>query len=53
MKTIPDTYLNRLTGKGWKVEIDSKDPDIVVLRRGARVETLERSDFERMYKAVA
>ena len=51
MKTEIDIYRNRQTGKCWKLEPSCKE--VVTLRRGVRLETLEREDFERMFEAVA
>ena len=43
-----DIYRNLQTGKCWKVEFN--EGERVKLKRGARTETIEREDFDRMFE---
>ena len=50
MEMEKSIYKNLQTGKCWKIE--SMCDELVMVKRGARLETLDRRDFDRLFEPV-
>jgi len=46
-----DIYRNKKTGKSWKLQ--SKHDGVVIIRRGALIQTLDQDDFDVQFEGVA